>query len=470
MIYYLSNMIECTSFDELEASKITIENKDNILLMIKKEIEKENNFFKMISLYEIYYLSKTFCLYPGLKYTKIFKKFYSIFINYCHGKEEKKNYKIIDKIINRMNNNFPYFKLINNLEIKGEEEKQLVLAYLLINKVISNLLLIICLIKKEINVIFEYNSLNGIPFNAIQFFNDITEKIKINNNKILHIKYNNNNLSFNFEENNKNLKFEILSEYEIYTIKNNGDKNEIKIINIKHYLNNEDFFYNKMDDEIESKFQEIEKEFIIQKEINNKQEAKINKLEKDKISQEKEINFLKKKVSELEANMIEFKGRFIFKAFLDYIYLLFNVNVNLKSNEKINQLRCSKELDGYYYDYIYQIAIYMKKLYYKQTDQSHYLPSSTEIKTTILNCYNKQEDEFIYEMFERLKPEKIIRQIIEKNNNLTKLLISSEYSNSEKDKQKLLIISEINKIMSDKIKNESISIIKEIIDNCENKI
>ena len=64
----------------------------------------------------------------------------------------------------------------------------------------------------------------------------------------------------------------------------------------------------------------------------------------------------------------------------------------------------------------------MKYLYFEQTEKSHFIPSSEEVKTIILSCYNKEEDMFIFELFERLQPEKIIIEIIKKNNDLKKLL------------------------------------------------
>ena len=375
------------------------------------------------------------------------------------------------------------------------------------------------LIKQQINVILEYDySFIGISCISLKSLYDITENIKNNFNKVIHISFIENNLTFKITENNKNIKFEELSKYELYSIEKVGDKTQSKIINIKNYLSEEEYKNNKMDDDIISKFQYIQSQLNEQKKINEKQEetnikqkneidslkkekdsqkneinsqkVEIEYLKKEKDSQKKEIDSLKGRIEILENNLKDYKGRFIYKAFCDYIYLIFNININLKNKEKISKLLANAKDEGCDLIYILPIIKIMKSLYFEQTEKSHFIPSCEEVKNIILSYYNEEDDIFIFQLFERLKPEEKIIEIIKKNNDLTKLLISSDNAEQEieeekikkepkekkrkkierqeeKEKKKNDIISEINNILSMDEKKNSIKVIKKINQVCD---
>ena len=250
-----------------------------------------------------------------------------------------------------------------------------------------------------------------------------------------------------------------------------------------------------IDEKLELQFKAIQTQFLEQKEINIKQTNEINSLkEKDlaqeneinslkgknisqekainslkgkNISQEKEINSLKKEINELKTKYNNIKGRFIFKAFADYLFIIFSINIKLKNKRKYKQLKARIKKIGCDSSYIFSIIKFMKSLYYNQTENSHYMPSIEEINNTILSQYNKNDESFVFDLFQRLKPEKTIKEIIAKNNDLTKLLIS-KCSSTEKELQKNEIIETINKIITDDEKKKSIDVIKQIINEYEN--
>ena len=274
----------------------------------------------------------------------------------------------------------------------------------------------------------------------------------MNKNKILHIKYI-DNLTFTFNDNNNNIKYEELNDFELYSIhKENGDNNKIKIINIKTYLNKINNINNNMDNNSEVKYDQ--KELDDQKIINMKL---IN-----------EINTLKNQLDKLETKFDKLKGRFIFKAFIDYIYILFNINIDLKNSIKASQLKIISQKKGYDISYILPIIKSLEILYHNESEESHKIPKKEEIKGIILAQFDEEEDRFIFELFEKLHPENIIQKIIEKNNDLTKLFISNP-SQDDREQKKSLIVSEINGIISSEDKNKSIKIIKQIIDDCKKK-
>ena len=231
-----------------------------------------------------------------------------------------------------------------------------------------------------------------------------------------------------------------------------------------------------MDNDLEEeRFSIINKQLEKQKTINIQQKntidslnKKIDSLNKKIDSLNKEINILNEKMNKLDANYDKLKGRFIFRAFIDYIYVIFNININLKNTIKNKILIELAEKKKYNISYILVIIKFMEKLYYNETDNSHYIPKKEEIKGIILAQFNERNDKFIFDLFQKLHPETIIQKIMEKNNELTKLF-NSIPSKEERDKQKSLIMSEINGIISLKEKENSIKIIKEITDDCKNK-
>ena len=465
--------------EDLEEFKVLKLGENEITKLIN-EITKEKDLFIALSLYGIYNMEKITTLFPGFKYSLFFQKLTKVFQNYYNNKKIGKLPKFINKISKRINIDVPWTQFINNLSL-NEEEQKLIFIFIITNKSDYLLLIILYIIKKNINLIFEFDQYDNITFSAIKSFYDITEQINNNKNNILHIKYINNNLTFVFIKNNNDIEFEKLNDFEIYGIDLKGDKKEVQKINIKNCLNKINNIM--IDDDLEVRFKNIQNQFIKQKEINIKQTNELNILkEQDKKKaneinmlkeQDKkkanEINMLKEKINELETKYTNLKGRFIFKAFYDYIFLLFNVNIKLKNKTKNKSLIAKATKLGCNISYIFPIIKCMKLLYYKQTDKIHYTPTNEEIKTVILSQYDKDEDSFIFELFKRLSPQNTIQKIIVKNNELTKLLISS-VSSEEKNLQKSLIINEINTIISEEEKKKSISIIKEIINEFEDNI
>ena len=485
--------------EELEVTKIC------------EEIKKEKKLFKALSLYGIYHMKKITTFYPGFKYAFFFKKFKNVFEKYYYNNSIEKFPKIINKIKVKINNDFPLIKLIDNLSLQ-EQEKIFIISFIITNRTVYFFLAILCIMKQKINIIFEYDDYDNISIHIISELYNISEQMKNKKDDVLHINYIKNNFTFNFSKNFDKIDFEKLNEFEIYGIHINGDKKDTKIIDIKNYLNN--FNNNMIDEKLELQFKAIQIQFFEQKEINFKQTNKknslkekdlaqyneinslkekylvldneinalkeknleqdneINALKEKYLIQENEINSLKKEINELKTKFNNMKGRFIFKAFADYLFIIFNINIKLKNKIKCKQLKARINKLGCDSSYILSIIKFMKALYYNktlynnQTESSHYIPSIEEINNTILSLY-KNDESFVFDLFQRLKPEKTIKEIMAKNNDLTKLL-KSKCPSTEKKLQKNEIIEKINTIITDDEKKKSIDVIKQIINEYEN--
>ena len=168
----------------------------------------------------------------------------------------------------------------------------------------------------------------------------------------------------------------------------------------------------------------------------------------------------------MEIDHNNLKGRFIFKAFADYILLLFGIEINLEYNDKKTLLKEKAKKKGIHFRDIFFIVQKMKDLYYTETAISHNESSVEEIKSTILNQFYETDYDFMSELFNKLNPEKDIQIIIKKNNELTQVMISNskEIKNEkEKDLKKMKIISEINNILSTEKKEQLMSNLIKII-------
>ena len=352
---------------------------------ISDQIKIEKNLFKTLSLYGKYNVIKMATLYPGLKSALFLKKLKIIFENFYNNINNDKLPKFVKKNNAKINDNFPLEKLIDNLSL-NEQEKKLIISFILINKTNATLLAILCTMKQQINLIFEYD--DDISFHFINNLFNISELIKTKKKDILYIKYIKNDFNYDFIKNNENINFTKLNEFEIYGISVNGDKKSNKIIDIKDYLNN--FNNNMMDEELELKFKNIQYQLQEQRGIIIKQSNEINSLKekdsqkseeinslKEKDSQKSdEIKTLKNKIIDLENKYNNIKGRFIFKAFADYLFILFNINVKLKNKKKKKILKFKIEKAGCDSSYIIPIIKLMKYLYRNLTEESHYIPTN----------------------------------------------------------------------------------------------
>ena len=88
-----------------------------------------------------------------------------------------------------------------------------------------------------------------------------------------------------------------------------------------------------------------------------------------------------------------------------------------------------------------------------------------EIRNAIQKRYELEfEDNFIFEFFQKLTPEKDIKNLIIKNNELTKILISFD-GNEDKERKKLSIISQMNELLPPSKKQNLINLLKKILEH-----
>ena len=105
----------------------------------------------------------------------------------------------------------------------------------------------------------------------------------------------------------------------------------------------------------------------------------------------------------------------------------------------------------------------MKDLYYFQTNIIHGIPIDDEITASILDKYDEKKDYSMFEIFEKLKPQKEIKNIIIKNNELTKIMLDKE-SHEEKENMKKEINKQINELIPKNIKIELAKKFEEILE------
>ena len=200
------------------------------------------------------------------------------------------------------------------------------------------------------------------------------------------------------------------------------------------------------------------------KEMEKQMEELKKEMEKKMDKQKKELN---EKIDNLKNNYDRLKRGFIFKGFLDYILLVFNIQIDLKYEDKIKLLKENTKKNEIDYPDIYFIVKSMKNLYSNTTNISHEKPTFEEIRKIILAQFHENEEDeiFLSNFFIKLKPEEHIQMIINKNNALTLILTSREVSKKERELEACKIISEINCLLSADKKKEIIKKIKEIIND-----
>lgn len=327
------------------------EKKEEIIFNeILKKIGDENDFYKFISLNGINNIIKIINATPGLKYYKLIKKSYSFFENYYFNDSNGLNGKTIKviKIIKSLERESELPKLINNLCEDKNLKKLMTLSFIInSNNKILSLMALLCLMKKKVkNIIFQYDdeSIRDNIFDIFKTneFNKINVD-KINKEDIIYVKLLNKKLSC---ENKKqeSIIYETFetNDFELVSQRLNGDKFENKIINIKTFFNKE--IKNMIPSEIDKRFENIEKQLEemskereeLKDEI-NKQKEQINKQKEEINSNKNEISKLNEKIENLSEDKKKYdnlKGRFIFKSFIDYLFLIYDISIDLKYDDK----------------------------------------------------------------------------------------------------------------------------------------
>ena len=265
-----------------------------------------------------------------------------------------------------------------------------------------------------------------------------------------------------------------------------GINSKKKIINIKAFFNKE--INNMISTEIDKRFESIEKKLEVMSKEKEELREELNKQGKEKEELKKEINnntneisILKAELKKLENDKIKYdnlKGRFIFKSFVDYFFLIFDINIDLEYTDKKEML---KKKSGKYFKEIKLIIQRMKDLYYEQTNIIHGIPTYDEITASILDQYDEYEDYYMFEIMEKLKPQNEIKNIIIKNNELTKITlrhtiqsegakgvmlgkVSQQQEEKEKENAKKEINKQINALIPKGRKTELVKKLEEILE------
>ena len=392
---------------------------------ILKKIDEEKNFYKFISLHGINNIIKIINATPGFKYYKLIKNSYSFFENYYFNASNTLNGKTnkIIKIIKRLEGESELPKLITNLCEDQCLKKLLTLSFILnSNNKIFSLMVLLCLIKKKRkNIIFEYDdeSIKDNIFDIFKIngFNKINV-VEITKEDILYVKLLNKKISCEYMK-QKNIIYDAFetNDFEIVSQHFNRDKLEKKIINIKTFFNKE--IKNMIPTEIDKRFESIERKIEemsnereeLKEEINkqkrekeelkeeiNRQKNEINKQKNEINSNKNEINSNKNEINKLNAKIEKLsedkkkydnlKGRTIFKSFIDYLFLIFDIKIDLNYSDKKEII---KKKSGKYYRDIIVIIKRMKDLYHDQTKIAHDNPTYDEITSSILAQYVKKK-------------------------------------------------------------------------------
>lgn len=185
-----------------------------------------------------------------------------------------------------------------------------------------------------------------------------------------------------------------------------------------------------------------------------------------KKSYEKEVAKLNDKIDYLlqcEEKFFYLKGRFIYKSFCDFIFLIFDINVEIKIEDKkalLEQFAIKKNVN---LEKIKLIIEEIRKVYCQQTQESHWRPTEKEIKEYILALYDdkKGEQDLLKQFFESSAPETEIIELIKKNDDLT-LVNNSNKEIKVKEKEKSKINSEINNMLGVERKERLLEILLDI--------
>ena len=156
-----------------------------------------------------------------------------------------------------------------------------------------------------------------------------------------------------------------------YIILLNEQKRETERI-IKEMEKQKEELIKKME---KQKKEEMEKEKQQKEEMEKQKEELIKEMEKQLDEQKKELNEI---IDNLKTNYDRLKGRFIFKGFVDYIMLVFNIQIDLKYEDKIKLLIENSQKNEIDFSDIYFIVKSMKNL---GNDKTRQLQKLVTVKT-----------------------------------------------------------------------------------------
>ena len=185
-----------------------------------------------------------------------------------------------------------------------------------------------------------------------------------------------------------------------------------------------------------------------------------------KKSYEKEVAKLNDKIDYLlqyKEKFFYLKGRFIYKSFCDFIFLIFDINVEIKLEDKKALLEQFAIKNNVNLEKIKLIIEEIRKVYSQQTQESHWRPTEKEIKEYILALYDdkKGEQDLLKQFFEYSAPETEIIELIKKNDDLT-IVNNSNKEIKVKEKEKSKINSEINNMLGVERKERLLEIFLDI--------
>ena len=181
---------------------------------------------------------------------------------------------------------------------------------------------------------------------------------------------------------------------------------------------------------------------------------KENQLSKELDAQNEEI-----KKSNLEINKYkDLKNRYIYKSFFEYFFMIYDINYNLKFNEKLYSLPKIP-------NQMILVSLFSKfnQIYNDQNQEAHCVPDEKEIKEAILNKKNEDDEKLINALMSQLKPENFIQKIIIYHNKLTQVTTNKNLINKTKEIENIL--NEMNNIMENKYKTDAREKIDKIMKN-----
>lgn len=487
MLQNLKDYLKLNIEEETQKSQIQIiENK------LLQQIQSEKDFFKFLSFQGIYSLIKLSQVCHHL--LEILKDLYDNFLGYLVTGNIKQDF--IDNYEEKLED-FIIYKFARAL-FKDQTQRIIYssVSALCFNDELLHIYyaIFICNIFSK-KIILKYDDSLQMTNNKIFLFKEFYSKIYINLvfnieiKKTIIVSYSEGKFSSEVVLLSPEKEKELSEVYKnktdfnilVYYIKNNFE--EKKIINIKNNLNKSINFLEM--EEVLNKINELEKEFkkslqekeaTFQTELQKHQEkesafqielqkkesafqSELQRQQKKIIELEKEIKNQNKKIESLTSEQKDYyalKGRFIYKCFSDYFFLIFGINYNEKLyNKKSNLFSLSKNYKINGFDLLLMISE-CRGEYYTQTDNAHWTPKEKDVKTIILSFFDKKTptlSEKIIKIFEKLSPEKDIIYLLNKNDEITKIIVS-DGTPDEKENKKKEIIDQINNYLnSDRRKN-----------------
>ena len=475
-------------FEDLsELLKIDINNKSykeklNIIEeILLKKLFQEEDFLKFVSFYGILCIIKLKSILNETCFDDKMQEFYNFFLKFLKKKKVELN-KVNNKYFTNIKKYCCDIFTFSYAAIKNNDYLLFALAcFLNVNDNIFLIYLCLCAIQIKHKVIFIFDDTLCLinNNNIFDIFNQFYKSIiinfglLINNEKTLVIYFKNNTFTSELRD---SLNDEILSQinnnyFEIicYKINNNNEK---KNINIKNYLKTSFNFVNmeeikkwitNLEKELKEKEDKHQKEMKEMKEMVKKYQKQIKNMTKEIENNKKEIKHLNDKISNLlffEEKYNLLKGRFIYKTFTDYLFLILGINIEIKFDDKLKLFKDNIEKNK-----INKVSLslitYANKIYNSQTEESHWKPNQDDIRKYILSLYNEEEKKLLLKFFEKAKPEDEIISLIKKNNEITKIN-NSKNTPEDKKKEIEIINSQIHHMIRDERRELLLNILKEI--------